>query len=161
MPQTRWWRCTPLSLTTLPGHQVKRGLRLSRALRRMKAKEPRKATSTRNRAWRWWSTSWSCQKLDRIEAEGSIVTNRCASCCTGDPSLSDLRPRFQCPTTYFEEPTRHGQGTGKGRQGAGEGRQGPRVGAEQRTRADRARVRAGLHHEDGRRRRTGAGRRDT
>ena len=50
MPNTRWWRCTPLSLTTLPGHQGTRGLRIRRVLRRMKPNEPRKPTSTQEQA---------------------------------------------------------------------------------------------------------------
>src|SRR5215210_8055658 len=68
MPNTRWWTCTPPSLTTLPGHQERRGLRMIRVLMRMKAKEPRNPTSTRNSAWRSWATSWSCQNSETNEA---------------------------------------------------------------------------------------------
>ena len=39
IPNTRWWRWTPLSLTTLPGHQEKRGLRMIRVLMRMNPNE--------------------------------------------------------------------------------------------------------------------------
>ena len=49
IPHTRWCRCTPLSLTTLPGHQGTRGLRISRADRRMNPNDPMKPTNTRKR----------------------------------------------------------------------------------------------------------------
>ncbi len=49
IPKTRWWRWTPLSLTTLPGHHGTLGLRISRVLMRMKAKERMKPTRTRKR----------------------------------------------------------------------------------------------------------------
>ena len=67
IPKTRWCRCTPLSLTTLPGHQGTLGLRISRVLMRMKAKEPMKPTSTRKSPC---SSCWTrlAQKSEKIEA---------------------------------------------------------------------------------------------
>src|SRR5215210_90766 len=79
MPNTRWWTWTPPSLTTLPGHQERRGLRMIRVLMRMKAKEPRNPTSTRNSAWRSWATSWSCQNSETNEAAMLMSSQAAAS----------------------------------------------------------------------------------
>src|SRR3954471_996275 len=46
MPNTRWWRCNPPSVVTLPGHHGTFGLRMRRALVRMKRKEMRKAAKS-------------------------------------------------------------------------------------------------------------------
>src|SRR5436190_19219609 len=47
IPKTMWWMWSPPSVVTLPGHQGTRGLRIRRALVRMKRKETRKAAKTR------------------------------------------------------------------------------------------------------------------
>jgi len=64
IPNTRWWRWTPLSLTTLPGHQDTRGLRISRVLMRMKANETMNPTSTRKMPSRLSPTTWLVQKSE-------------------------------------------------------------------------------------------------
>jgi len=56
---TRSWMCTPLSLTTLPGHQGTLGLRIRRVLMRMKANEPTRPSRTRNSHCLSRATSWS------------------------------------------------------------------------------------------------------
>jgi hypothetical protein len=48
IPQTRWWMWRPPATFTLPGHQGTLGLRIRRALVRMKAKEPRNPARTRS-----------------------------------------------------------------------------------------------------------------
>ena len=52
MPHTRWCRCTPPLVLTLPGHHGTRGLRPSRALVRMNRNAPRNAANATNPA-RW------------------------------------------------------------------------------------------------------------
>ena len=69
IPKARWWTWTPLSLTTLPGHQGTLGLRISRVLILMKEKERMKPTKTRKRPSLPSATIWSFQKSVRIEAE--------------------------------------------------------------------------------------------
>ena len=49
-------KMTPLSETTLPGHHGTFGLRISRVLMRMKAKEPMKPARTQNSPCSSWST---------------------------------------------------------------------------------------------------------
>ena len=66
IPHTRWCRCTPLSLTTLPGHHDARGLRPIRALVRMNPKAARNATRTRKIPWRSSATR-SLQNCERAE----------------------------------------------------------------------------------------------
>ena len=46
MPQTRWWTCTPLPVSTPPGHHET--LRVSRALVRIDRNDTTNAASTRN-----------------------------------------------------------------------------------------------------------------
>jgi hypothetical protein len=61
IPKTRWCRWTPLSLTTLPGHQGTLGLRISRVLMRMKAKERMNPSRTRKTPWRLLARMCSLQ----------------------------------------------------------------------------------------------------
>ena len=67
MPNTRWCTWTPLSETTLPGHQGTFGLRISRVDRRMKPNDARNDRSTRNRYCRSRSWKWS-QMFSKIVA---------------------------------------------------------------------------------------------
>jgi hypothetical protein len=46
IPHTRWCRCSPPLVVTLPGHHVTFGLRISRALVRMNRNEIRNAASS-------------------------------------------------------------------------------------------------------------------
>src|SRR5918992_5375638 len=57
MPKTRWWTCRPPSVSTLPGHQVTFGLRIRRALVRMKRNDPSSASmsTSPDRAPSWES----------------------------------------------------------------------------------------------------------
>ena len=73
IPKTRWWMWTPLSLTTLPGHQAKRGLRMIRVLIRMKPKERMNPARTRKMPSRLSPTTSSIQKSERKEATGSTT----------------------------------------------------------------------------------------
>src|SRR5512133_1228491 len=73
MPKTRWWMWTPLSETTLPGHHGTRGLRISRVLMRMKAKERMKPTSTRKMPSRCSPAIWVLQR------SASGIVNTCDS----------------------------------------------------------------------------------
>ena len=50
MPHTRWCRCSPPLVLTLPGHHGTRGLRMSRALVRMNRNDARNAASATNPA---------------------------------------------------------------------------------------------------------------
>ena len=73
IPKTRWCTWTPESLTTLPGHQGTRGLRISRVDIRMKPNEPSRPSSTRNTHWRSCATRVSFQKSEKIEASGRLT----------------------------------------------------------------------------------------
>ena len=59
MPHTRWWRWSPPSVVTLPGHHGTFGLRISRALVRMNRNDSRNDPN-RTKPARWLRSSRKC-----------------------------------------------------------------------------------------------------
>src|ERR1700678_2609582 len=103
MPHTRWCRCRPLSVVTLPGHQLTRGLRIRRALVRMNRNAARNAPS-RMKTERGAGSSRKCWEISKCRPIGFVLQLAAGALGTRSLLLLLLGHRDQAVHEHLEHP---------------------------------------------------------